>query len=258
MLTLKNLTYSHQNKLILKDLSFTFNDREIIGITGAAGAGKSTLINLIKNNKINYEGNILFDKNELNSFTKKEFKKIISHYSSAQNIINPEAIVREWILGGRINHKKRLGSYSKTDREIADSKMSMFGLDQFAETRLKLISETSAKMASLARVFAAQSKILLLEKPEAGLNINQRVLLTKCIKKRTISENSLVILTSSDLNFISATCDRIIVLADNVIAESGTHKIISAEFIKKYYNVEAIVTKNIFSGLPEIQVIEEN
>jgi len=87
--------------------------------------------------------------------------------------------------------------------------------------------------------------------------VNQKVLLTKCIKKYTIKGDKTMLLTSSDLNFLAASCDKIIVLDDKGIAESGTHRIITAEFIKKYFNIEAVVTKNIYSGLPEIQVIEE-
>ncbi len=258
MLSVKNVTYSNNNKLLLKNLSVTFNDREIIGIIGAAGSGKSTLINLIRNRKFNYNGNIYVDDNDIKTISKKKMKSMISHYTSSQNITNPEAIVSEWILGGRLNHKKLFSKYTEKDIDIASHTMSIFGLDQFSGIRLKMISETSRTMASLARVFSAQSNILLLEKPDAGLNVNQRVLLSKCIKKYTTSENSIVVITSSDLNFVASTCDRIIVIGDGVIKESGTNNIITADLIKKYFNVEAIVTKNIFSGLPEIQIIEEN
>jgi ABC-type cobalamin/Fe3+-siderophores transport system ATPase subunit len=88
-------------------------------------------------------------------------------------------------------------------------------------------------------------------------NLNQSVLLGKNIKKYTSLGDNIVILTSTSLNFIAATCDRIIVLSDNSIAESGSHRIITDEFVKKYFKVESIVTKNIYTGLPEVQVIEE-
>jgi ABC-type cobalamin/Fe3+-siderophores transport system ATPase subunit len=258
MLSITNLTFAMHKKPVFKNLSATIDEGEVVGITGAAGSGKSTLISLIRNNLSDYEGNILIDNSDIKTINKKLLNNMISHYSSSQDVINPEAVVREWILGGRINHKKRLSPYSDIDREIADSMMTIFNLNQFAETRLKLISESSKHMASLAKVFAAQSGILLLEKPEAGLNINQKVLLSRCIKKYTASGKCSVILTSSDLNFIAGVSDRIIVLSENHIAETGTHRIITGEFIKKYFEIEAVVTKNIYSGLPEIQVIEES
>ena len=258
MLSVKNLAYTKHKKIIFDDISLSFNDNEIVGITGAAGSGKNSFIKLLRNIDRNYEGNILIDETDIKTTDKNKLKKIISHFSSTEIIINPEAIVKEWVLGGRIIHKKKLSPYSDTDREIARKQMTLFGLDNFSEVRMKLISETSRRMASLARVFSAQPEILLLEKPEAGLNINQRILLSRNIKKFTSTGNNIIILTSTDLNFIAASCDRIIVLADEGIAESGSHNIITGEFIKKYFNVEAVVTKNIYSGLPEIQIIEEN
>ncbi|HNX24672.1 MAG TPA: ABC transporter ATP-binding protein [Spirochaetota bacterium] len=258
MLAVNNLTYSFRNKLIFNNLSASFSDGEVVGITGNAGSGKSVFINLLSNKQRDYEGNIIIDNYNIKKTDKKIIKNLISHYSSLHKSVNPEAIVKEWILAGRIHHKKRLSPYSDIDKEIAFNEMTNFGLNQVSDIRLKLISETFRNMASIARVFSAQSKLLLLEKPDAGLNINQRVLLSKCIKKYTLSGNNIVVLTSGDLNFIAATCDKIIVLDDNVIAESGTHRIITGELIKKYYNIDAVVTKNIYSGLPEIQIIEEN
>lgn len=258
MLTISNLTYILRNKLFFDNISATIDDGEIAGITGAAGSGKNILIDLLRNKKSKYEGNIFV--NDINTGTagKKNLNKLVSHYSSIHNNVNPEATVKDWILGGRIIHKKRLSPYSDIDKEIAHREMTIFGLEQFAETRLKFISDTSRKMASLARAFSAQSDLLLLEKPEAGLDINQRVLLTRALKKYTSAGNKIVILTSNDLNFIAAACDRIFVLAGNCIAESGTHRIITEKFVKKYFGVEAVVTKNIYSGLPEIQIIDES
>lgn len=256
MISVNNVSYSSKNKPMFTDLSASFSDGEIIGITGAAGTGKSIFIELLKNRKSGYQGNILIDQKNIKTFSGREFKKSISHYSSIQNIINPESTVKDWIVGGRIHHKKRLSPYTGIDIDTAQKEMSNFGLDLLSEVRLKLISGTERSMASLARVFCAQSEILLLEKPESGLDLRQRLLLTKSMKKYTSSGSNIIILTSSDLNFISASCDRIIVLSENGIAESGTHKIITAEMIKKYFKVEAVVTNNIYSGLPEIQIIE--
>jgi ABC-type cobalamin/Fe3+-siderophores transport system ATPase subunit len=258
MLKIDNLTYRIGDNLLFKNISAEFNDGEIIGITGPAGSGKSTLIDLLRKKHTSYDGSIFIDNTDIKTTDKKRLKILISHFSISDNLVNPESVVKEWILGGRINHKKKLSPYSETDREIAARETGNFGLNSFSELRLKLLPKTSIQMASLARVFSAQSKIMLLKNPEAGLNINQKVLLTKCIKKYTIKGQNTVILSSNDLNFLAAVCDKIIVLADNVIAETGTQRIITGEFIKKYFYVEAIVTKNIYSGLPEIQIIEEN
>ncbi|PKL17840.1 MAG: hypothetical protein CVV49_09055 [Spirochaetae bacterium HGW-Spirochaetae-5] len=258
MLTINNLTYKIGDNLILKNISAEFNDGEIIGITGPAGSGKSTFIDLLRKKHTNYDGDIIIDNTDIKNTDKKRLKILISYFSTSDNLINPESVVKEWVLGGRINHKKKFGPYSEIDRELATRETENFGLNSFSELRLKLISKSSMQMASLARTFAAQSKIMLLKNPETGLNINQKVLLAKCIKKYTIKGQNTVILSSTDLNFLAAVCDRIIVLADNAIAETGTQRIITGEFIKKYFNIEAIVTKNIYSGLPEIQIIDEN
>jgi len=258
MVTIENLTFEGNDKAILNNLSLTFNNNEIIGITGSAGSGKSTLIDILRLNIKKFQGNITIDDCNIRDINKKIFNKLISYYSFRHDLINQESLINDWILGGRIYHKKILNPFSEIDREIAYNTMVQFGLAEFAETKIKYISESSIRMTNIARTFASQSNILLLENPEVGLNLNQSVLLGKNIKKYTASGDNIIILTSTSLNFIAATCDRIIVLADNSIAESGSHRIITDEFVKKYFKVESVVTKNIYTGLPEVQVIEES
>lgn len=258
MLLIKNLFYKKNNKALMNNISITFENGEIAGITGPAGSGKNTLINLIRKKEKNYSGNICIDSCEIGKISNKKFSKLISHNSPLTDNFNPEAIVSEWILGGRMSYKKILNPYSETDKDTAYNEMKNFGMAQASGTRLKEISWTSGRMASLARTFASQSDIILLEKPEAGLNLYQRNLLSKNIKKYTVAGNRIVILTSCDLNFLAGTCDRLIVLADTHVAESGSNRIITEDFVRKYFNVEVVVTKNIISGLPEIQIIEGN
>ncbi|MCL1864851.1 MAG: ABC transporter ATP-binding protein [Spirochaetes bacterium] len=258
MITIENLTYSINDKALLNNLSLTINNNEIIGITGGAGSGKSILMDILRYKIKKFQGDIIINDCNIKNIDKKNFNRLTAYYSFRYDLINQEAAVKDWILGGRINHKKRLNPFSEIDKEIAYKVMEQFGLAELAETKIKYISESLIRMADIARRFASQSNVLLLENPEAGLNLNQSVLLGKNIKKYTTSGDSIIILTSTSLNFIAATCDRIIVLADNSIAESGSHRIITDEFVKKYFKIESVVTKNIYTGLPEVQVIEEN
>ena len=91
---------------------------------------------------MHYEGSIIVDDSDIRKYDKKELNIIISHFSASRNEINPEAVVKEWILGGRINHKKKLSPYSDTDREIAYQQMINFGLKSLSDTKLNLISES--------------------------------------------------------------------------------------------------------------------
>jgi ABC-type cobalamin/Fe3+-siderophores transport system ATPase subunit len=258
MLSIHDLTFRKGKSILINKISSSIENGEIAGITGTAGSGKKTLISILARDEKQYEGTILIDDVDIKKINKKSFSRLLTHNSPMNDNGNPESYVKEWILGGRIAHKKILNPYSENDKDIANKELLNFGLDGLSETKLKRISWTSFRMTSLARTFASRSDILLLEKPEAGLDLKQRHLLSRNIKKYTSSGGKIVILTSGDLNFLAATCDRIIVLDNGHIAETGTGKIITESFVRKYFNVEVVITKNIITGLPEIQVIEEN
>jgi len=258
MLSIKDLTFRKGKNIPVKNISLTIENGEIAGITGTAGSGKKTLISLISKKEKKYKGSISIDDLEIKTLNRKKFSKLLSLNSSSTDNFNPEAYVKEWVLGGRILHKKILNPYSEDDKDIAHKELLNFGLAGLSGTKLKRVSWTSLRMASLARSFAARSGILLMEKPEAGLDLYQRHLLIQNIKKYTASGNRIIILTSCDLNFLAATCDRIVVLDHGSIAETGSGRIITESFVRKYFNIEVIVSKNIITGLPEIQIIEEN
>lgn len=97
MLSVTNLTFKVHNKIIFNNISSIFNNGEIIGITGAAGSGKRTFINLLCSKKRKYQGIISIDDCNIENISKRNYNKLVSHYSSSQETINPEAVVKEWI-----------------------------------------------------------------------------------------------------------------------------------------------------------------
>lgn len=257
MLAFNSLTYSFESIKVLNKITAIINDGEAVAITGNAGSGKTTLLKLIGGLYRNNSGSINIDGTETDRIPKHDLQKRIAFYSYTDDLkANPESTVREWVLDGRLIYKKFLSPYSDLDREISERQMEAFGVIHLSAIRLKNLPATSLRMCNLARLFTGKNSILLLDAPESGLNPEQRVRLSREIKKYGNSGHGIVVTASCDLNFIIQSCDSVIALQNGNIAERGPVGIITENFIKKYFRVDSLVTKNIVTGLPEIHIIE--
>ena len=63
---------------------------------------------------------------------------------------------------------------------------------------------------------------------------------------------------SHDLNFLSQTVDRIIIMENGKIVQDGTHELINAEMVKKYFGCEVMESRNIYNGRVELHLFPEN
>lgn len=113
-------------------------------------------------------------------------------------------------------------------------------------------------MARLAHVFCREAKHLVLDDPAAGLDIASMKLLQRAIARYTVEGDRIVVFTSNDLNFAAQTADRILVLDEGMLVESGTPQMIDADLVRKYFRTDVTVSRNIYNGKPEVHFFPEN
>jgi ABC-type cobalamin/Fe3+-siderophores transport system ATPase subunit len=110
-------------------------------------------------------------------------------------------------------------------------------------------------MALIARTINAESENIVFDSPEHGLDPLQKLSVVRTLKKYTGRGEKSVLIASSDLDFLVKICDRIIVLKDGTIHNSGGSDIITEELMKKVFGIDVMIVKNIITGLPEIHII---
>lgn len=254
MITIKKLSLNKNKKTVLNNISFTLNSGEVLGITGPAGCGKSLILKAIAG-KIK-TSDVTFGLNEKN-FSEFGRKEQCRHISSLlfPCEYNPEATVFEETIKGRIHLKKFLNPYSETDRESTLSILDETGLSGKLSSRLKKCSDSIIRLTLIARTVNSESENIIFDSPECGLDPLQKLTVIRTIKKYTAGGDKSVLLASSDLDFLVKICDKIIVLKDAAIHESGGSEIITEDLMKNVFGIDVMITKNIITGFPEIHII---
>lgn len=193
----------------VRDLSFTVNEGEILGLIGPNGAGKSTLFNLINGVYTPDTGRIVFRGNDITG--KKPYH--IAHYGLARThqIVQPltnMSVLANCTVGACFGRENlSLARASEAAREA----IAIAGLEDRASMLALHLTIAGKKRLELARALAARPLLLLLDEVLAGLNPTEVEHMIGVIRR--IRERGVTILIIEHLmQAIMSLSDRIVVL----------------------------------------------
>ena len=214
MLEFQNVTYSVPGAEILKNVSFT-SDERFIAVTGPNGSGKSTLAKLIAGIITPTEGRILFGGTDITGMSITERAKFGISYAFQQPVRFKGITVRDMITIA-VGHKISVG-------EICGylSEVGLCAKDYINREINSSLSGGELKRIEIATVNARSTKLAVFDEPEAGIDLwsfNNLIKVFENMYKRT--KGSIIIISHQER--ILNIADRIIVVADGSIAAQGT------------------------------------
>lgn len=220
-ITLEQLSFRYQeDREVLQELSFRFENGKHYAIVGSSGSGKSTALSLLSGYYSDYEGRILLDQTELRQLSEKSRCSLVG-------VVSQDAFLFNDTLQNNIT------LFEDCPRQMLDKAIEEAGLKEFVDTLpegLQTMVEESGKnfsggekqRISLARVILRRSSVLLLD--EFTANLDERT--AKEIEQRILArKDSLVITVTHRLNQeILRQYDRILVLSQGKLVASGTYE----------------------------------
>ncbi len=215
-------TYDKKMKKVLDGIDTIFSSGKIIGIIGLNGSGKTTLLELVNGKKLPSNGSI-----KMNHITISK-KGISGNLNSLVGMV-PQ-VPEESILFDTIEKEMLsiLESHEyppeKRQKHILEA-LALVGLssDYLLKDPLTLSSGELRKFA-LACTLSYNPKILLLDEPFIGLDIQDRKLLTSLLITIKTRYHKTILIASNDINFLHKIVDDVIVLSDGKIVLSGSKK----------------------------------
>lgn len=216
----KNVKFGYnEDNIILKDINFKVNSRETVGFVGKSGAGKSTIFSLLcKMYDVN-DGCITIDGVNINELDKESIRGNIT-------IINQNP----YIFNLSIRDNLKLVKKDLTDEEMYEA-CKLACLDEFinglpdgydtiiGEGGVNLSGGQRQRLA-IARALVQKTEIILFDEATSALDNETQESIQDAIKN--LKDDYTILIIAHRLSTI-INCDRIIVLNDGVIEDSGTH-----------------------------------
>ncbi|MDD3294004.1 MAG: ABC transporter ATP-binding protein [Geobacteraceae bacterium] len=214
------LNKSFGEKHVLKDVDLDIRPGETFSIIGPSGTGKSVLLKLIMrldypdSGEIYIDGVPIFDE-EKRGMVRDYRYSMVFQSSALFNSLTVGENVGLWLREKRVCGESRI-------QEIISEKLAMVGLEGTESLMTSELSGGMKKRVAIARSLAMNPDLILYDEPTAELDpLNSDDLANTIIKVRETNHNTTVIVTH-DLNFALYLSDRIAMLHDGRIIETGT------------------------------------
>ncbi|WP_448385058.1 ABC transporter ATP-binding protein [Fervidobacterium sp.] len=247
MLKFGNISHQFKDKKALENINGIINDGEVVAIIGENGSGKSTLLNVVATFIKPSSGKLIY--NDMDVFERKEnvekFRELISYVSEKSTSI-PELTLRDNLL-----YFKSVFNSQKCIYDVAKH----VNIDNLLNKKPNKLSKGQKQRFALAISLLKDAKIILLDEPAEGLDIETKQIVKDLVKEFK-EKGCTVFYVTHDEDEVEEVCDKIIALKDGKVKFFGT----VAEFWKtyeKYYSVTFESPENPGKKVTRIMNIDE-
>ena len=213
MIEFRHVSFGYDSaRAVLDDLSFTIRDGESVGLIGANGAGKSTVMKLLTG-LVSGEGDVLVDGVRVEKKSLGQIRKKLGFVlqNSDNQMFMPT--VYEDMIFAPLNY---MLSRREADERV-DAVLQQLGLSELKHRYNHKLSGGEKRMAAIATILAMEPEVILMDEPTSALDPYNRRIVINTI--RSLPETRII--TSHDLDMILATCERVILLSGGRNAADG-------------------------------------
>ena len=228
-----NFTYDETNIKALSNISFRLQMRKSLGVIGPVGCGKSTLLELIVRNYDPQSGKILIDNIDLKSHNKNNGRDYISYVPQTT-----------FLFSDTIKNNIRFGKNDASDSEIKKyAKISCINdeIEEFPKKYNSILGERGINLSggqkqriALARALIKKPKILLLDDCLSAVDVKTEKEISNNLQNYSDDITKIIV---SQRTSILKNCDRIIVMNNSEIIETGTHNELIKNTQGYYYQI---------------------
>lgn len=244
----KNLSFSYGKIRILKDISFSISNGEIVSLVGPNGAGKSTLIKCINRFLRPSGGHVSVDSKDIKKMSLKQMARIFSYVPQTALHTFPASVFDTVLLGRRPYVDWIVSPENKAT--VCEILINM-NLSHLAHRQFNELSGGEQQRALIARALAQEPRVLLLDEPTSNLDLKHQLEVLEHLVSIVRQKNVSVIMAIHDLNLAAQYSDRIIFLKNGEVFMVGPpEEALISKNIRIVYEVESMVNND--TGRPHI------
>ena len=248
MLWVEQVTIRYGARDVLRDVSFSAADGEILAVIGPNGAGKTTLIKALNGAVPTAAGTVTVDGVQLALLQRRDVARRIAVVAQENETKFP-ITVRDFVLSGRFANGSAFGWESVEDVAAAETAMTECELDGFENRMMNELSGGERQRVVLARALATGARHLLLDEPTANLDLAHQASLFRLVRDKCRGAGYAAVVITHDINLAAEFADKILMLDRGIIRALGRpEEVLRAERLRAVFGVDMLLDENPASG----------
>lgn len=247
-ISVSNLSFSYNENLTLKNLSFEIEKNSFVSILGPNGAGKSTLVNLISKVMPIEAGEIVIEGKNIRDLNHIEIAKkvaVVPQYTS----LGFNFSVYEIILMGRYPYLSRFKGEKQEDYRIVNEVMELTHTDIFKDRKYNELSGGERQRVIIAQTLVQDSPIIILDEPTSHLDINFQIEFMELFYSLYKKKGKTIIGIFHDINLAIQYSEKIMLLKEgNIYCYGDAKDVINRTNIMSVFKSDVYIGKNPFTG----------
>lgn len=213
MIEYRDVSFSYDGKTpVVEHINLTIGKGETVGLIGANGAGKSTIMKLLLG-LLSGEGQIMIDGMQVTKGNLSQIRRKAGFVlQDSDNQMFMPTVYEDMIFGPR-----NYGMTKEQAEKRVDEVLDQLGLQELKHRYNHKISGGEKRMAAIATILAMQPEVILMDEPSTALDpVNRRTIIHTI---QALPQTKLI--ASHDLDMILDTCERVILLSHGRIVADG-------------------------------------
>jgi zinc transport system ATP-binding protein len=226
LLRAEHLTAGYGRAPVVRDVSLEVRSGEFVALVGPNGSGKSTLLRALLGALEPTAGRVELFGRPPEQFRQRWRLGYVPQRPSLESEV--PATVREIVASGRLRRHGWWRRLSREDEQAIDHALRSVGLDQSGDLPLNELSVGQQQRAFIARAFASEPDLLVLDEPIAGIDRESQRRFRDSLAHLEHEHGGGVLLVSHELSAVAEDIDRVIVLKREVLFDGTPQELASS------------------------------
>ena len=229
VLKTKDLSIGYKTKKEMTEVCSNINveleQGKLIGLVGANGIGKSTLLRTLTRVQPALKGVIELNNKSLEQYTNIELAKTLSVVLTEQ-IASKNLSVLELVSLGRQPYTNWVGSLSENDKLMVNKAINQTKLEEIKHKKCYELSDGQMQKVMIARALAQDTDIIILDEPTTHLDMYHKTYILKLLKNITKETNKTILFSTHEIDLAIQLCDTMVVFSqEKVVTDSPSNLI---------------------------------
>jgi len=239
---------------VLSAVSLAADAGELVGLVGPNGAGKTTLLRTIQGVIEPTQGSITVAGHAVGELSARKRGRQIASVPQETGL-SFAFTVEQAVAMGRNPHIGRFGTAAEADRTQVWRAIEQTNLEAFVDRPVTELSGGERQRVLLARAFAQNAPLLVLDEPTANLDINHAIA-TLDLVQSAVDEQKTAVAAIHDLDLAARYCDRLVLLVDGAVLAAGApESVLTSKQLETAFGVETVISSDPATDSPRVTAL---